>query len=44
MVDGLRGPCGPHVQERVMEVANLEHVRVQTLHQLMAGKTARESV
>jgi hypothetical protein len=41
MGDGLRGIRGPYVQERVVVVTNREHVRVQTLHQPMAGKTVK---
>jgi hypothetical protein len=42
MVDGLFGAHGHRVLLRVVEVANREHARVQTLHQLMAGKIVLE--
>jgi hypothetical protein len=42
MVSGLIGSHGHLVLLRVVEAANHEHVRVQTLHQQMAGETVKE--
>jgi hypothetical protein len=42
MADGLRGVRGVLVQQHALVVPDLEHVRVQALHQPMVGKTVRE--
>jgi hypothetical protein len=44
MVSGPNGKGGRLALFRVVEAANHEHVRVQTLHQLMVGKIVREPV